>query len=624
MGCCVCAPSLRAKCIHRHCLTPRITYSTAYAVRDAFSTLYPAGYVAVVPAVDPHITTALAAEREALLVALECARWELDHSKRISLDGGVTLGRRPTHRVGFLGLVGRRVDSIQAYEAQLEEVSARLAAARAAVLRGAATPDAPARSAAYVTFATARDAAIAAQVQLSRDPFTWRLAPAPPPADVVWANAGRMPPLLRQAATYVTLAATYALVVFYMIPIAAISALSTLSNLVSLLPFLKPVVEVDAVRALLEGLLPGLALIIFLAVLPGVLRALAAARGVRTHSGTDAAELRGMFLFAAINVFLGNVLAGSVFAGLKRMIDHPTGILSLLASTVPQTSRFFISFVALKALGGAASEVGCLSACAMYLLRTRALGARRTPRREAAAWAPKAASLGSELSENILVLLLVVVFSTIAPLVHCVGILYFALRLGAVKARVMYRHEASYEGAAAIWSPTRNRVCAVLLIYQATLAGVFGLKRAPVPAGLLLGGVMPLTAAVMRILGERFDPATPGTAPPPLSWFTPVQSGEAPPPLRKAGGQPPTELEEDAVDPTAKAYLPPGLQPQAHLELDACGGAPPQEQLFEPAVEGTSAAPIQRTRSAGIIESAVDAADAAEEGWHSATDEQPH
>jgi hypothetical protein len=599
-----------------------LLYAAVVPARDAFATLYPGAFVAAVPAVDPRAVTALAAERESLLHALEDARWALDHSKRISRDG-VSLGRRPTHRSGACGLWGPRVDSLEAHAARLAVVEARLAGARAALLRGRPSEDAPARSAAFVTFATPRDAAVAAQVLLSRDPFTWRLAPAPPPEDVFWPNAGRLPPLLRSAVSYVTACATGALVVFYMIPIAAVSALSTLSNLSRLLPFLKPLVRPPAVRALLEGLLPGLALIIFMALLPSIIRALAASSGVRTRSGMDAAELRGMFLFAAINVFLGNVLAGSVFSGLKAMIDHPTGIVSLLGTTVPQTSRFFMAFIALKAMGGAASEVGCVTKCALYMLHTRLLGGRRTPRREAAVWAPHATALGSEVSDILLVALLSVIFSTIAPLMHCIAALYFFLRLGAVKANVLYRHEAGYEGAATLWASARARLGAALIIYQITLAGVFGLKRAPVQAALLLGAVMPATAAVMHALAERFNPALPGGAPPPLAWFARAEAAS------KEGDVDTIRVAADvdtmAYDDAAAAYLPPGLQPMAENDMPSLGmkHASSSESDLEGAVAGDVGAAavvapmLRRTRSESIIEATLQEEE--EEHWHNAS-----
>ena len=593
--------------------------------------LHPGGFVAYVAAVDPRPSDALAAEREALLHKLEDARYALERSSRISAEGGITPAQRPTHRTGLLGLTGPRVDSLETYGAALLAVDAKLAAAREAVLRSEASPEAPPRSAAYVTFATPRAAAIAAQVQLSRDPLAWRLAPAPPPEDVLWRNAGRMPPLLRQAASYATHAALYAIVIFYMIPIAAVSALSTLSQLEKMLPALKPLLQQPVLTALLEGLLPGLALIIFLALLPALVRWLAAARGVRTRSGLDAEELRGMFLFAVLNVFLGNLLAGSVFSGLKQLVDHPAGAFTLLGTTVPRTSRFFITFIALKALGGAASDVGCVVACAVYMLKTRVLGARRTPRREAAAWAPHSASLGSEASDVLLVLLLSLVFSTVAPLLLCVSVLYFACRLAAVKAAVLYRHEPSYDGAAALWAPARARVAAALLVYQATLAGVFALKRAPIPAAVCVGALMPLTAAGAKALADRFDANVPGRTPPPLGWFA-RHAGPAPTrpkPLRARMSEirAADEAEPEARrDPAAAAFLPPGLRPlpeadARELRTAAKASAAAGEEQQEPQ-------PLKRTRSASMLREASSASSLDNDGgepeeWRDPREEHP-
>jgi hypothetical protein len=260
------------------------------------------------------------------------------------------------------------------------------------------------------------------------------------------------------------------------------------------------------------------------------------------------------------------------------------------------------------------------------MLKTRVLGARRTPRREAAAWAPHAASLGSEASDVLLVLLLSLVFSTVAPLLLCVSLLYFTCRLAAVKAAVMYRHEPSYDGAAALWAPARARVAAALLVYQATLAGVFALKRAPIPAAVCVGALMPLTAAGAKALADRFDAAIPGRSPPPLGWFA-RHAGPAPTrpkplrarlsEIRAAGddGEP-----EARKDPAAAAFLPPGLRPLP--EADA--------RELRTAAKATAGAgeepqPLKRTRSAGMLREASSASslDGEPDEWRDPREEHP-
>ncbi len=232
------------------------------------------------------------------------------------------------------------------------------------------------------------------------------------------------------------------------------------------------------------------------------------------------------------------------------------------------------------------------------------------------------------MSDILLVLLLCTVFSTIAPLMHPVGLLFFVLRLGAVKSKVLFRHEASYEGAAAVWTPARGRVGAALMIYQATLAGIFGLKRAPVPAALLIGCVMPATAAALAAMRERFAPAVPGTAPPPLAWFAPPAT-----PLGKAAAMEKAEQAEGDIweaqaheteehaDAAAAAFLPPGLQPPEETDLGEVvlkrSGSSARD-LEQAVLEDGAAAPV--ARHSALLRAREEAEEAEEEAeqWHNA------
>ena len=71
---------------------------------------------------------------------------------------------RPRHRVGFLGLTGEEVDSIEWCRNELISRQKRLAEARTCVLTGKRTPDAPLRRCAFVAFMSAREASMATQV----------------------------------------------------------------------------------------------------------------------------------------------------------------------------------------------------------------------------------------------------------------------------------------------------------------------------------------------------------------------------------------------------------------------------------------------------------------------------
>ncbi|PRQ50184.1 putative calcium-dependent channel, 7TM region phosphate [Rosa chinensis] len=56
-----------------------------------------------------------------------------------------------------------------------------------------------------------------------------------------------------------------------MIPIAFVQSLANLEGLEKVAPFLRPVIELKFIKSFLQGFLPGLALKIFLYILPTVL-----------------------------------------------------------------------------------------------------------------------------------------------------------------------------------------------------------------------------------------------------------------------------------------------------------------------------------------------------------------
>ena len=138
------------------------------------------------------------------------------------------------------------------------------------------------------------------------------------------------------------------MILFYMIPIGFISAIISLNNLVNKLPFLKPIVDIPAVNAILQAFLPQLVLVIFLFLLPRLLLKLSTLEGIPAQSHIDRAAAGKFFYFNVFNVFLGVTIAGSLFTSLKQILSDPTSIVSLLSKSLPGQATFFISFVALK------------------------------------------------------------------------------------------------------------------------------------------------------------------------------------------------------------------------------------------------------------------------------------
>lgn len=250
-------------------------------------------------------------------------------------------GSRPTTRIGFLGLIGTKVDSIEYFNEKINELLPKLEAEQKVTLREKQ------QASALVFFTSRVTAASAAQSLHAQMVDTWTVVDAPEPRQIIWSNLKIrfFERQIRQYVVYVIVALT---IMFYMIPIGFISALTTLGNLKKLLPFLKPIVNIDAVKTVLEAYLPQIALIVFLALLPKLLMFLSKKEGIPSVSHAVRATSGKYFYFTVLNVFIGVTVGGTLFSTLKSIEKHPNSIVSLLAKSLPGNATFFLTFVALK------------------------------------------------------------------------------------------------------------------------------------------------------------------------------------------------------------------------------------------------------------------------------------
>lgn len=108
-------------------------------------------------------------------------------------------------------------------------------------------------------------------------------------------------------------------------------------------------------RFCLQALLPQLALMVFLALLPKLLLALSKAEGIPSQSHISRAASGKYFYFMVFNVFLGVTIFGAVFSsidGFKVLIKQGnlsvSKVVDLFGSKLPPVATYFITYVALK------------------------------------------------------------------------------------------------------------------------------------------------------------------------------------------------------------------------------------------------------------------------------------
>lgn len=250
-------------------------------------------------------------------------------------------GAKPTNRTGWLGLIGKKVDSIDFYNEKVTELTTKLESEQKVTLRDRQ------QNAALIFFTSRVSAAYASQSLHAQMVDKWTVTEAPEPRQLLWSNL-KIKFFARITRQYIVYAIVGLTILFYMIPIGVISAFTTLENLKKLLPFLKSALSNKRVTTVLEAYLPQLALIIFLALLPKFLMFLSKLEAIPSQSHVVRAASGKYFYFIVLNVFIGVTVGGTLFTSLKTIQKNPDKIVDLLASNLPSNATFFLTFVALK------------------------------------------------------------------------------------------------------------------------------------------------------------------------------------------------------------------------------------------------------------------------------------
>ncbi|GMQ04084.1 hypothetical protein CsSME_00049625 [Camellia sinensis var. sinensis] len=408
--------------------------------------------------------------------------------------------KRPTKKLGFLGLCGERVDSIEFYKQQIKDLDRRLTMERQRILKD---PKAII-SAAFVSFNSRWGAAVCAQTQQSKNPTLWLTNWAPEPRDVYWKNLAI--PFVSLSVRRLLISLTvFALVFFYMIPIAFVQSLANLEGLERVAPFLRPVVEVKFVKSFLQGFLPGLALKVFLYILPTVLMIMSKIEGHVALSVLERSASAKYYYFMLVNVFLGSIVTGTAFQQLHAFLHQaPTQIPRTIGVSIPMKATFFITYIMVDGWAGIASEILRLKPLVIFHLKNTFLV--KTARDRERAMNPGSVDFPETLPSLQLYFLLGIVYAVVTPILLPFILVFFALAYLVYRHQVINVYNQRYESAAAFWPQVHSRIIASLLISQLLLLGLLSTKKAASSTPLLVALPI-LTLAFHNYCKKRFEPA---------------------------------------------------------------------------------------------------------------------
>ncbi|XP_042475228.1 CSC1-like protein At4g02900 isoform X1 [Macadamia integrifolia] len=410
------------------------------------------------------------------------------------------LTKRPMTKTGFWGLWGDKVDAIDFYSTKIEKL-----AKDEDIEREKVTSDPKAiMPAAFVSFRTRWGAAVCAQTQQSRNPTIWLTEWAPEPRDVYWTNLA-IPYVELTIRRLIMAVALFFLTFFFMIPIAFVQSLANIEGIEKVAPFLKDIIEKKVIKSLIQGFLPGIALKIFLILLPTILMTMSKIEGFTSLSSLEWRSAGKYHLFILVNVFLGSIITGAAFEQLNTFINQSaTEIPKTVGVTVPMKATFFITYIMVDGWAGIAAEILRLVPLIIFHLKNAFLVKTDQDREEAM----DAGSIGFASSEPRIQLyfLLGLVYSAVTPILLPFIVVFFGLSYIVFRHQIINVYDQKYESGAAFWPDVHRRLIVGLIISQLLVMGLMSTKSAKYSTQLLI--VLPVLTIWFHIFCKgRFESA---------------------------------------------------------------------------------------------------------------------
>ncbi|GLJ26437.1 hypothetical protein SUGI_0510080 [Cryptomeria japonica] len=361
----------------------------------------------------------------------------------------------------------------------------------------------------FVSFKTRWGAAACAQTQQSKNPTIWLTEWAPEPRDVYWQNLP-IPFVELTFRRLVISVSVFSLFILFMIPIGFVQSLATIESIKKNAPFLKNLIELKVVKSFIQGFLPGLAMKLFLLILPSILMTMSKIEGHTSFSEIERKTASKYYYFILIIFFFGSILVGSALQDfdarkeLKDLGDSPTIVLKKLGVLVPMRATFFITYIMVDGWSGIAGEILRLIPLIMFHLKNSLLV--KTDEDREKAMDPGSVAFAEALPRMQLYFLLGLAYSVATPTILPFIVLYFGFGYFIFRHQVINVYEQKYESAAAFWPDVHYRIIISLLISQLLLLGLLTAKNAKDSAPILI--ILPfLTIWFHKYCQNRFEPA---------------------------------------------------------------------------------------------------------------------
>ncbi|KAJ7664278.1 hypothetical protein B0H17DRAFT_991245 [Mycena rosella] len=486
-------------------------------------------------------------------------------AKRRLKTGGASKDRpeveysdRPMHRLGFLGLIGEKVDSIDWARGEIAACNKLLAEGQR-MLREMGEPNQtpaedadgflphsgdaeaktmplqgyPAISSAFVTFNRQIAAHMAENILLHHEPY--RMAEKyteVSPLDVIWSNLG-INPYEKKGRMLLSYAATTALIVFWSLPVAGIGIISNIHSLCTIATWLAWICKIPTIPlGIISGILPPVMLTALMMLLPIILRRFALFEGIPTRTGVELSLMTRFFVFLVIHSFLVVTISAGIVSTLPELLKNPSSIPSLLSTKLPQASTFFLTYMILQGLVGTSGGFLQIVPLGIYYVKLFLVGS--TPRSiYKIKYGARSVAWGTTFPSVTLLVVITLGYSIISPIINGFACFTFFAFYHLYKYLFLWQFEQppSSDTGGLFFPKAITHLFVGLYIQQICLIGLFFLaqnqnnKPSATPQGALMVVLMAFTFLFQTLINDSYGPLTHAL---PLSLAEETSSAAAP------------------------------------------------------------------------------------------------
>ncbi|TIA97948.1 hypothetical protein E3P94_02719 [Wallemia ichthyophaga] len=420
--------------------------------------------------------------------------------------------QRPTHKLGFMGLFGEKVDTLIWCREEISRLNAEIGDMRKEV--NSDPEKYKPKGSCFILFNQQLAAHLCAKSLIHHAPYRMvEKYSEVGPDDVIWTNLN-VNPYEKRLKSVVSWAATIAITIFFAIPVAFAGAVSNINALASRYSWLEWLGDLpQPVKGIIQGAFPPVLVAILFALVPILFRLLSKFEGIPRSTAVELSLMHRYFLFLVFNGFLITTLSSGIISSLRQLTTADvTTYPQILANNLPGASIYFITYVTLQGLSGSSGALLQIGGLVVFYIKSWFLGS--TPRSR---WmifnAMPGVAWGTLFPPMSLLVVITIAYSIIAPILNGFGAVAFMLFYFTYKYNFLYVYDIKpVSDTGGLFFPKAiQHIFTGMYISQICLAALFFLskydgRQVGIPEGVIMVVLIVITIGFHIMINSSYQP----------------------------------------------------------------------------------------------------------------------